>query len=65
MAVGDEDSLGLSLSDALAVLKGHVPDGYRVFVIMDNTDIHATTDKPVIIIQLLLDKKHKTMHICL
>ncbi|XP_062857192.1 interferon-induced protein 44-like [Trichomycterus rosablanca] len=29
MAVGDEDSPGLSLSDALAVIKGYVPEGYK------------------------------------
>ncbi|XP_076872596.1 interferon-induced protein 44-like [Brachyhypopomus gauderio] len=29
MAVGHSDSPGLSLSDALAVIKGHVPEGYK------------------------------------
>ncbi|KAB5517143.1 hypothetical protein PHYPO_G00186020 [Pangasianodon hypophthalmus] len=29
MAIGDDDSTGLSFSDALAVIKGHVPKGYK------------------------------------
>ncbi|MCJ8749951.1 hypothetical protein PDJAM_G00193450 [Pangasius djambal] len=29
MALGDDDSTGLSFSDALAVIKGHVPRGYK------------------------------------
>ncbi|TSL47546.1 Interferon-induced protein 44 [Bagarius yarrelli] len=29
MALGDDDSSGLSHDDALAVIKGHVPDGYK------------------------------------
>ncbi|KAG9282366.1 hypothetical protein AMEX_G1013 [Astyanax mexicanus] len=29
MAIGDEDFTGLSLSDTLAVIKGHVPEGYQ------------------------------------
>ncbi|KAB5517140.1 hypothetical protein PHYPO_G00185980 [Pangasianodon hypophthalmus] len=29
MAIGDDDSTGLSFSDALAVIKGHVPEGYK------------------------------------
>ncbi|KAF5893761.1 interferon-induced protein 44-like, partial [Clarias magur] len=29
MALGDDDSTGLSYSDALAVIKGHVPEGYK------------------------------------
>lgn len=30
MAVGDDNSTGLSFSDALAVIKGHIPKGYKV-----------------------------------
>lgn len=30
MALGDDDSTGLSYADALAVIKGHVPEGYKV-----------------------------------
>lgn len=30
MAVGDEDFTGVSLLDMLAVVKGHVPEGYQV-----------------------------------
>ncbi|XP_036416298.1 interferon-induced protein 44-like isoform X2 [Colossoma macropomum] len=29
LAIGDEDFTGLSLSDTLAVIKGHVPEGYQ------------------------------------
>ncbi|KAG7331764.1 hypothetical protein KOW79_005733 [Hemibagrus wyckioides] len=29
MALGDDDSTGLSYADALAVIKGHVPEGYK------------------------------------
>ncbi|KAF4092092.1 hypothetical protein AMELA_G00017000 [Ameiurus melas] len=29
MGIGDDDSAGLSVSDALAVIKGHVPLGYK------------------------------------
>ncbi|XP_053542523.1 interferon-induced protein 44-like [Ictalurus punctatus] len=28
-AIGDDDSTGLSYTDALAVIKGHVPEGYK------------------------------------
>ncbi|XP_053542488.1 interferon-induced protein 44 isoform X1 [Ictalurus punctatus] len=28
-AIGDDDSTGLSYSDALAVIKGHIPEGYK------------------------------------
>lgn len=30
MGVGDEESSGLCVSDALAVINGHVPEGHRV-----------------------------------
>lgn len=30
MALGDDDTAGLTFSDALAVIKGHVPQGYKV-----------------------------------
>lgn len=30
MAIGDDNSPGLSFTDAMAVIKGHVPKGYKV-----------------------------------
>ncbi|KAF4092090.1 hypothetical protein AMELA_G00016980 [Ameiurus melas] len=37
MGIGDDDSTGLSFSDALAVIKGHVPIGYKF-----QTDVPVT-----------------------
>lgn len=30
MPLGDDDSTGFSYADALAVIKGHVPEGHKV-----------------------------------
>uniref|UniRef100_A0A4W4EXK3 G domain-containing protein n=1 Tax=Electrophorus electricus TaxID=8005 RepID=A0A4W4EXK3_ELEEL len=39
MGVGEEGSKDLTLSDALAVVRGHVPEGYKVFGSAPITDV--------------------------
>lgn len=40
MAIGDDDCTGLSYTDALAVLKGHVPEGYKVLDLEMHREIY-------------------------